>query len=129
MQWIWIGIGGALGSMLRFLLQSRMQSAYPGNFPMGTFGVNIIGCFVIGFLGGWFLSHPVSNPLRLFLITGILGGFTTFSSFALENLILVREGNLKAAAIYLIASNGVGLGLAAGGFLLARAISRSLAGP
>jgi CrcB protein len=129
MQWIWIGVGGALGSVLRFLLQSRVQSAYPGNFPMGTLGVNLIGCFFIGFLGGWFLSHPVSNQLRLFLITGILGGFTTFSSFALENLILVREGNLKSAAAYLLASNGLGLGLAAVGFLLARALSRSLAGP
>ncbi|MDB5050707.1 MAG: hypothetical protein JWO30_3778 [Fibrobacteres bacterium] len=129
MQFIWVGIGGALGSVLRFLVQARLQSAYPGNFPMGTLGVNLMGSLVIGLLGGWFLSNPVSNNLRLFLMVGILGGFTTFSSFALENLILVREGHMKAALLYLLTSNTLGIGLAFGGFLLARLLSRSAAGP
>src|SRR6185436_3835939 len=121
-----------LGSVLRFLLQSRIQripSALPGHFPVGTLGVNLSGSLVIGFLGGWFLSHPVANNLTLFLMVGILGGFTTFSSFALENLILIREGHYKAALAYVLASNTLGIGLAAAGFLAARTLSRSLAGP
>ncbi|HKP94213.1 MAG TPA: fluoride efflux transporter CrcB [Fibrobacteria bacterium] len=129
MQVVWIGIGGALGSVLRFFMQSRIQAAYPGNFPMGTLCVNLSGSLVIGFLGGWFLSQPVADNLKLFLMVGILGGYTTFSSFALENLILIREGHVKAVLIYLFTSNTLGVGLACGGFLAARALSRSVAGP
>ncbi len=98
---------------------------------MGTLAVNLIGSAVIGFLAGWFLSAPapVSQNLRLFLIVGILGGFTTFSSFSLENLNLIREGHIRTALVYILTSNVLGIGLAFGGFLLARALSRSVAGP
>ena len=129
MQLFWIGFGGALGSVLRFWLLGRFQEAYGPGFPIGTLGVNLIGSLVIGFLGGWFLAAPSSVNLRLFLMVGILGGFTTFSSFSLENLNLIREGNWKAAFVYVLASNALGVGLAFAGFLLARAFSRSVSGP
>jgi fluoride exporter len=129
MHWLWIAIGGALGSVLRFFLQGRIQAAHPGTFPMGTLAVNLIGSALIGFLAGWFLSTPVSQNLRLFLMVGILGGFTTFSSFSLENLNLIRDGYARTALAYILTSNVLGIGLAFGGFMLARALSRSVAGP
>ncbi len=124
MQLLWIGIGGALGSILRFLLQSRMRAEFPGNFPLGTLGVNLIGSLLIGFLAGWFLNVAAPGHLKVFLMVGILGGFTTFSSFALENLTLIQGGHLKASLVYLLVSNTLGIGLAFGGFVVARAISR-----
>jgi len=125
MQWLWIAIGGALGSMLRYLLQGKFQAAYGGLFPVGTLGINLIGCAVIGFLGGWFLIAPVAVNLRLFLMVGILGGFTTFSSFGLETLNLLREGHGRMALLYVGASNTGGVALAWGGFLLAKVMVRT----
>lgn len=130
MQWFWIGLGGALGSILRYFMQSRMQVAVGGIFPWGTLSVNLIGSALIGILCGWFLVTPFSHNLRLFLMVGILGGFTTFSSFSLDILSLLREGHARIVMVYVLASNIAGLGLAFGGFLAARVlVSRSVAGP
>ena len=132
MHWLWIAIGGGLGSVLRFWLQGRVQGAFPGLFPIGTLAVNLIGSAVIGFLGGCFgPASPAAGPaqLRLFLMVGILGGFTTFSSFSLENLYLFRSGEGRLAAAYLLASNVLGVGLAFAGFALAKAVTRSGVGP
>jgi CrcB protein len=118
--------------MLRYFLQARIQAAYAvqaGVFPVGTLAVNLLGSIVIGFLGGWFLSAPVSQNLRLFLMIGILGGFTTFSSFSLENLNLLREGHARIALLYILASNVFGIGLAFAGFFLARALMGRSVGP
>ena len=125
MQWIWIGLGGAMGSVLRYFLQSRVQAVSMGVFPMGTLAVNLIGSLMIGFLAGMFLINPVSQHLRLFLMVGILGGFTTFSSFSLDNLNLMREGHVRIAALYMLSSNVFGIALAFGGFFLARILCRS----
>ncbi len=127
MQWIWIGIGGALGSVLRYFLQGFVQTAYPGVFPVGTLAVNLAGSALIGFLAGLFESAPVSANLRLFLVVGILGGFTTFSSFNLENLNLIRAGQGRLAVLYIVSSNVLGIGLAFGGYLLARSFMRIFA--
>lgn len=130
MHWLWIALGGALGSVLRYSMQVRMQVAVGGVFPWGTLGVNLIGSAVIGILAGWFLVAPFSHNLRLFLMVGILGGFTTFSSYSLDILTLLREGHARIAVLYVLASNVGGLGLALGGFLAARAmLGRSVAGP
>jgi CrcB protein len=136
MHWILIGIGGALGSMIRFFLQGRIQAAcfraagaagavYVG-FPVGTLAVNLIGSGVIGFLAGLFESAPVSANLKLFLMVGILGGFTTFSSFSLENINLIRAGQGRAAILYILLSNVLGIGLAFAGYFLARLLARSM---
>lgn len=132
MHWLWIAIGGGLGSVLRFWMQGRVQGAVPGLFPAGTLAVNLLGSAVIGFLGGCF--GPASTgagpaQLKLFLMVGILGGFTTFSSFSLENLYLLRSGEGRLVAIYVLASNVFGIASAFGGFTLARTFTRSGAGP
>jgi fluoride exporter len=127
MQWIWIGMGGALGSVFRFFLQGLIQAgqaSQAGVFPLGTLAVNVAGSMVIGFLAGLFESAPVSANLRLFLMVGILGGFTTFSSFSLENLNLLRAGEGRAAILYMLLSNVLGIGMAFGGYFLARSLSR-----
>jgi fluoride exporter len=128
MQWIWIALGGALGSVARHLAQSRIQASQAGQFPLGTLSVNLIGSAIIGMLAGWFLANPVSPTLRLFLIVGILGGFTTFSSFSLDALNLLRDGQVRTALYYVLASNLGGMALACGGFLLARALAASALG-
>lgn len=128
MQWAWIAMGGALGSVLRFLVQGRIQEAYPGAFPIGTLGVNLIGSAAIGLLAGAFAAFPVPSPVKLFLIVGFLGGFTTFSSFSLENLNLIRTGHVLHALVYILVSNGMGILAACGGFFLARAVGRYAGG-
>jgi fluoride exporter len=98
--------GGVLGSVLRWLMAVIVPVA-AGGFPWPTFLVNIIGSFVIGFFST--LSGPdgrlfVGPNTRLFVMTGICGGFTTFSSFAVEMLRFVQAGDVRAAVIYLVAS-------------------------
>lgn len=120
MQFIWIGMGGALGSILRFLLQSRVQLSAAGIFPYGTLIVNLLGAMMIGILAGIFESIAVSQQLKLFLVVGILGGFTTFSAFSLENVQLIKSGHTRLAVIYILVSNVIGITLALGGFCSAR---------
>lgn len=126
MHWIWIALGGGLGSVLRFWLQGRVQGMFAGPFPAGTLAVNLIGSLLIGFLGGVFGAAPAGAQAqwRFFLMVGVLGGFTTFSAFSLENLNLLREGQGRLALAYLAASNGLGLALAFAGFALSRLVSR-----
>lgn len=128
MQWAWIAMGGALGSVLRFILQGRIQEAYPGAFPLGTLSVNLIGSAAIGLLAGIFAAFPVPSGVKLFLMVGLLGGFTTFSSFSLENLNLIRAGHGMLALAYIIGSNAMGIAAAFGGFFLARTLGRFAGG-
>ena len=125
MQYVWVGIGGALGSVLRFFMQGWVQTAYAGFFPIGTLAVNLLGSALVGFLGGLFEIVPGSTHLRNFLMVGILGGFTTFSAYSLGNLTMLREGQGRAALVYVLASNVLGIGLAFGGFFLARLLIRA----
>jgi CrcB protein len=128
MQWVYIAIGGALGTVLRFFVQGRIQSIMPGLFPIGTLGVNLIASAIIGFLGGCFTPGAASagtHQFRLFLVVGILGGFSTFSSYAMENLYMLRDGQGRLAMLYIVASNTLGIALAFAGFFLARALIRS----
>ena len=106
-----VGVGGALGAVCRYLL-GQMISKLGNGFPLGTFAVNIIGCFAIGLIVGFVGKHNDFDPrLVLFLQTGICGGFTTFSTFSLESLILLEEGRLTIGVLYIILS--ILLGLAA----------------
>lgn len=93
--------------------------------PIGTFTVNIVGCFIIGFLFSLFEKITVSGELRLLLITGFLGGFTTFSSFSLETINLIRNSEYSAALINILGNLILGLafviiGMLASGFLIRR---------
>jgi CrcB protein len=96
-----VGTGGFLGSVSRFLASRFMQNNFPSAFPFGTFLVNITGCFLIGLIYGLSeRSSLVSPGWKLFLAVGFCGGFTTFSTFANENLALLRDGDFFHFLIY-----------------------------
>ncbi|KIA83278.1 camphor resistance protein CrcB [Kaistella solincola] len=104
----YIFIGGGLGSVLRFLISNYTQKLGNFNsFPLGTFVVNIVGCFLIGVLASYFLK--VDNYLKFLLITGFCGGFTTFSAFSAENYSLWQSGNYSMLLIYIFVSVALGL--------------------
>ena len=92
---LYVALGGALGSVSRYLVGTWVQTTTKSiDFPYGTLTVNLIGCFVIGFLSQLAESRGAFNPeTRAFLFIGILGGFTTFSSFGNDTLNLLRDGN------------------------------------
>lgn len=89
MNWLWVAIGGALGSVARYGV-ARLWPATPGGFPVPTLTVNLIGSFAIGLLYMWISTRPGigGDSARLFWMTGVLGGFTTYSAFALESTLL-----------------------------------------
>ena len=104
-----IGAGSFIGGIFRYLLSLLIQAKTTTNFPLGTLIVNIIGCFFIGIVFGIFDKGQISNELRLFLATGVLGGFTTFSAFSMETFTLFREGYTGYALLYILASVLLGL--------------------
>lgn len=117
-----VGIGGFIGSTLRYLLNTWIYNLlkYPV-FPFGTLVVNIIGCLVIGFLGGLAESRAAFTPeLKIFLFIGILGGFTTFSSFGYDTFGLFRDGQLLLAFANVMLQVCVGLGAVWFGFFCSR---------
>jgi CrcB protein len=96
-----IGTGGFLGSISRFLASRFIQNIFPSAFPFGTFLVNISGCFLIGLIYGFSeKSSLVSSEWKMFLAVGFCGGFTTFSTFANENLALLRDGEFLHFLMY-----------------------------
>lgn len=116
---ILVGIGGLLGSVCRYLIASFFVKILPSPFPYGTFIVNIFGCFLIGLFYGLSKHYDWFNPaLTLLLVTGYCGGFTTFSSFAYENINLLQTGNYLTFAIYSTASFVLGLLATFGGLTL-----------
>ena len=105
-----VGMGGAIGSVFRYLCQKWVHQLYPHPFPLGTFLVNIIGCFLIGiFFAASEKSSFISADWKLFLMTGICGGFTTFSAFAFENMNLIRSGDMTNFLLYTISSVVLGI--------------------
>ena len=112
--------GGVSGTILRYVVSGMIQRDSQGLFPWGTLGVNLIGSFIIGLLWGLFEDMAVSANVRAFLLIGLLGSFTTFSTFALENVHLLRDGEVKLAVINVLISNLLGVTLAFGGYMAAR---------
>lgn len=121
-QLICVGAGGAIGAMLRFGMAGAVDRLVPGVFPWGTLSVNLAGSLLVGFLAGILELSAVPQEMRLFLTAGILGGFTTFSAFSLENCQLLRGGQPALFAINVTVSVGLGMGLTLAGFLLARLV-------
>jgi fluoride exporter len=98
---LFIGTGGFLGSISRFLASRYFQNNFPSAFPIGTFFVNITGCLLIGLIYGFSERSSLLTPgWKLFLTVGFCGGFTTFSTFANENLALLRDGEFLHFFLY-----------------------------
>jgi CrcB protein len=118
---LWVALGGSIGSVLRFLGQKWLGETWGTNFPFGTLFVNITGCLIIGYLFGACGRWPGFPPeMRLFLMTGFCGGFTTFSAFSLESLSLLQEGRFPTFFIYVTVSLAVCLLGTFIGFWIAR---------
>ena len=121
MIWLAVALGGALGSVARYALSSSLRTLVPG-FPVGTLIVNVAGGLAMGAITAWALARPaaLSDLLRIGLTTGILGGFTTFSAFSIETLLLWRDGHAAAAFANIAANLVLSLAACALGFWLGR---------
>lgn len=98
---LYVGAGGFVGSVLRYLIGQYLQGKATGGFPIGTLSVNIIGCFIIGLVYAFASKGHVTTDWKLFLATGLCGGFTTFSTFSNDILLLFKSGNIMQGIIYL----------------------------
>ncbi|SMD42384.1 CrcB protein [Aquiflexum balticum DSM 16537] len=104
-QIILVGIGGGVGSILRYLVKVAAEKIYGNSFPLATFTANMLGCLLIGLLLGYFTKNQnIPADWSLLLITGFCGGFTTFSTFSSENLNLIQSGNYFTAMAYILGS-------------------------
>ncbi len=112
-----IALGGAVGTALRFIVSGFTHKLTGSAFPWGTLAVNLTGCYVIGFLWELFDRSAVSPTIRLAVLVGVLGGYTTFSSFGVETLNLMRDGEYKMAAYNVLASNVLGIALVFAGYV------------
>jgi fluoride exporter len=118
-----IGMGGFLGTVSRYLSTFYVHKWIPVSFPLGTFAVNILGCLLIGIFYG--ISEKtvlMSDQWRLFLTIGFCGGFTTFSTFANDNLMMVKDQEFLYMALYTVGSVSIGLFMVYLGQLLIKAI-------
>jgi CrcB protein len=107
---LFVGIGGGLGSILRYMISVFAGRHIPIVFPIGTLLVNISGCFLIGVFYSIFSRHAdLNSDWRLFLITGICGGYTTFSTFSYDGLILLKQGSNLSFMFYVLGSVVLGL--------------------
>jgi CrcB protein len=123
--WILIFVGGGIGSLCRYLVSRSINSSVVSGFPYGTFLVNVTGCFLIGFFVFYFTDARfgvTSLQWRLFLITGICGGYTTFSAFSYENVQLFESNQVFTFLAYTFGSVVLGLLATFGGVLIARVI-------
>ena len=106
-----VGVGSFAGGVLRYILSvglSKLGRLWA--FPIGIMVINILGCFLIGVLYGYFKSKATTDPvLPLLLMTGVLGGFTTFSTFSFETIQLLQQNEWLKAALYVVGSVGVGV--------------------
>ncbi len=105
MNYVLVFVGGGLGAALRHFINVMCARGFGTNFPYGTFIINITGSIVMGLIAGYLaFKGEASQPWRLFLMTGILGGYTTFSAFSLDAVLLYERGALALAAFYVVGS-------------------------
>ncbi len=116
---LFVGIGGGIGSILRYMISVLVGRHVPIVFPFGTFLVNCSGCFLIGMFYSLATKYTGFNPeWRLFLITGVCGGYTTFSTYSYDGLVLLRQGSNLSFLLYVIGSVVLGLLATFGGAAL-----------
>ncbi|MFS8144378.1 protein CrcB [Rhizobium sp. R635] len=122
-QALLVAVGGAIGSVLRYYVGQWTLRLLGPAFPWGTLAVNVVGCFVIGVLAELIArKFNASMELRLLLITGFLGGFTTFSAFSLDAISLFEGGNTVAGGVYIAASVGLSMAAVFAGLAIMRAL-------
>lgn len=120
-RWILIGLAGFAGTLLRYGLSGWIARRFGETFPLGTLIVNLVGCFLAGLLFYlMFDRYLINQTVRIVLIIGLLGGFTTFSSFGLQTFTLLRDGEMGLALLNIAASNLGGLLMVWVGYSLAR---------
>jgi len=120
MGWLAAFVGGGIGSVLRMGVGRWTLLQFGPGFPWGTLIVNVIGCFLIGLVAARLSAFEAGHAMRLFLVTGLLGGFTTFSAFGLDAMTLWQRGQTGAAAAYVLATLLLSLAAAPLGFLAGR---------
>jgi fluoride exporter len=117
-----IGTGSFLGGVFRYSLSQFIQARALATFPFGTLGVNLLGCFAIGIVFAVSERTNMVPEWRLFLATGLLGGFTTISAFSFETFCLLRNGQLGIASVYIVASVVLGILATFAGYSLLKLI-------
>ena len=122
MNWISIAVGGAAGALLRYLVSGWAYALLGEGFPWGTLSVNLIGSFLIGFLWRLFDQIAIAPNTRTLIFVGGLGAFTTFSTYGLESLNLLRSGQYKLGLLNMLGSNVLGILFVFLGFVAARAV-------
>ncbi|MEQ8926416.1 MAG: fluoride efflux transporter CrcB [Fulvivirga sp.] len=115
-----VGLGGFLGSSLRYITYLLIDKRFELTFPLSTFTVNIIGSFLLGIIMSLATKDTLSEPMRLLLAVGICGSFTTFSTFALENLNLLSGKEMFTSFLYITASVVLSIGAAFAGQLIVK---------
>jgi len=116
-----IAIGGIIGCWARYAMTVWLQSVYGRDFPYATLAINVLGSFLMGFLFVLTLERATVEPyLRVGILTGVLGGFTTFSTYAMETLLLAEGGELGKGLLYVVLSNVLAISAAVVGAVLAR---------
>jgi CrcB protein len=116
-----IAIGGVLGCWARYAMTNLIQAVYGRDFPYATLTINVLGAFLMGFLYVETLERLTISPaLRVGILTGVLGGFTTFSTFAMETILLAQQGEMAKGLLYVTLSIIIGLGAAVVGAYIAR---------
>jgi fluoride exporter len=119
----YIALGGGLGSVLRYLTSVIMNKYIQSSFPYATFIANIFGCLLIGLFFGYLeKQHAISSNLKFFLITGLCGGYTTFSTFSHENVTLLQSNQMLTVFLYISLSVFMGLMATWFGLILAKTL-------
>ena len=115
-----VAAGGSVGAGLRYIIFYYFERNHASVFPWATLIVNLLGSLLIGFLWGYFDRYFVTTGIRLLIFVGLLGSFTTYSTYAFDAFSLFRDGEFKMLAGYILGSNVLGIGLAFAGFYLSK---------
>ena len=121
----YVALGGALGALARYGISGWVYNRMGENFPWGTLVVNLVGCLALGLVIRWLQVSAVAPELRPFLTIGVLGAFTTFSTFSYETVALLQEGQWLRAGLYMGGSVVLGLIAMVAGMALATAFARA----
>lgn len=124
MEFVWVGLGGLVGANARYGMTKLMVARFGDSLPWGTFAINLLGSFLIGILLTTLTERVVADSaIRLVLVVGFLGAFTTFSSYSFEAIALAEAGRWTQTIAYVVGSNGLGLLLCVAGMYLARHVA------